>query len=225
MKTSSKLLAGLLATGIALPALAQTAQPAPPPPPPAAAGQDAKGPPHGPGGPGGPGRMMRGERPDRPSMLWDVASRLTAAETALGITAEQQDSWNAFTRAAIGFVEAGRPARGGPDVAAQDDEDEAGPASDDAAATETDDADEAAPTLPDSRPFARVDRMLERSIARGQAAETLRTAMAQLAGELTPEQTATAERLLRELPRPGRHGKGPHHHRPHGPGQERGDRR
>ena len=49
MKTSSKLLAGLLATGIALPALAQTAQPAPPPPPPAAAGQDAKGPPHGPG--------------------------------------------------------------------------------------------------------------------------------------------------------------------------------
>ena len=36
MKTSSKLLAGLLATGIALPALAQTAQPAPPPPPPAA---------------------------------------------------------------------------------------------------------------------------------------------------------------------------------------------
>lgn len=222
MKTSSKLLAGLLAAGIALPALAQTAQPASPP---ASAGPDAKGPPHGPGGPGGPGRMARGDRPDRPSMLWNVSSRLAAAETALGITPDQQDSWNAFTRAAIAFVEAGRPARGGPDTAAQDEDDEAGPASDDTAAIEADDADEVAPTLPDSRPFARVDRMLERSIARGQAADTLRTAMAQLAGELTPEQTATAERLLRELPRPGRHGKGPHQHRPHGPGQERGERR
>lgn len=225
MKTSSKLLAGLLAAGIALPALAQTAQPASPPPPPASAGPDAKGPPHGPGGPGGPGRMARGDRPDRPSMLWNVSSRLAAAETALGITPDQQDSWSAFTRAAIAFVEAGRPARGGPDTAAQDEDDEAGPASDDTAAIEADDADEAAPTLPDSRPFARVDRMLERSIARGQAADTLRTAMAQLAGDLTPEQTATAERLLRELPRPGRHGKGPHQHRPHGPGQERGERR
>ncbi len=219
MKTSSKLLAALLAAGIALPALAQTTQPAPPPPPPASAGPEAKGPPQG---PGGHGRMMRGDRRDRPSMLWNVSSRLAAAQTALGITADQEESWNAFTRAAIAFVEAGRPARGGPDMATPDEDDDAGPASDDAAATE---ADVAAPSLPDSRSFARVDRMLERSVARGQAAETLRTAMAQLAGELTPEQTATAERLLRELPRPGRHGKGPHQHRQHERGQERGDRR
>lgn len=187
MKTSSRIIAAMLATAIAAPAIA-IAQETPRPASPAAAQADRQE-----ARPGGP-RAGRDHGRSRPSGLWNVASRLAAAELALGITPAQQEAWSVFAGAAIAFAEAGRPMRG---------------ASPHDAAGRGEPADRQAP---DRGPLARAERMLDRSIARGEAADALKGAMSTLAAQLSPEQTATAERLLRELPGHGRDGRGWHRH-------------
>ncbi|WP_062228656.1 Spy/CpxP family protein refolding chaperone [Aureimonas frigidaquae] len=196
MTFPSKIIAAGLAAAIALPAaaFAQDSRPEPQSPRAAPAAQAGTQPDAASARPGG--RWAGQHRSDRPSALWNVASRLAAAELALGITPEQRDAWSAFSTAAIAFSQAGRPARPGP----------AAPA--DPAAGDSADAAQSS-----TGPFARADRMLDRSIARGAAAADLKDAMSTLAAQLTPEQTATAERLLRELPRPGHGAGGTHHHR------------
>lgn len=177
-------------------------------------------------GRGGPGGWRHhgprhGERRG-PGMLWNVAEKLSAAEVALGITAEQEPAWRNFTGAVVAFVQAGR---GGPMAQPPGDEDDgpeaaapdAGPADEAAAPPAPDAADEAddqadAGVLDDLRGVQRMERFLDRSIARGQAAERVKTALDGLSAVLTPEQARTADRLLAEL--------GPRHGPRHGPGRD-----
>lgn len=190
------------------------------------------------GGPGG--WRHHGPRRGGPGMLWNVAEKLSAAETALAITPEQQPAWRAFTGAVVAFVQSGRGGmmaqpmddeNEGPDAAAPD----AGPA-DEAGAQPPEAADEAddqandgatnqaagGAMLEDSRGVRRMERFLDRSIARGEAAQRVKSALDGLSAVLTPEQARTADRLLAELGPRGepRHGFGPGRDGPmgrHGP--------
>ncbi|KAA0972087.1 hypothetical protein FPY71_02940 [Aureimonas fodinaquatilis] len=189
MKPSSRLVAATLAVGMILPgvAFAQAAGPKPTPP-------HAQAQADGQHNWKGNREKMRGHQQGGQSGLWAVSTRLAAAELALGITPEQQDAWRGLTSAVIAYVEAGRP----------------GPARTGESAPES--ADTSADGLATSRSFQRVERMLERRVQQGQAAQELQGAITTLAAQLTPEQTETAERLIRELPRPGgKHGR--HHGR------------
>ncbi|MFD2236890.1 Spy/CpxP family protein refolding chaperone [Aureimonas populi] len=185
--------AGLAAT-IALPALAQGQPGGAGEPRPAQAGERAER-----GGAERGGHHDRRQGPRGGASLWNTAEKLTAARTALAITPEQEGAWNDFTAAAIAFVQAGRPGpnpeRGGP------------------APQEEEGAEPGARTLTDLPAVRMLDRMIERSTERAEAAQSLRTAVDGLSAVLTPEQVETAERLLSELRGPrGHRGDGPRGH-------------
>lgn len=155
----------------------------------------------------GPGRdhmQMRHRGMDRGM---DIAARLAATETYIGITPDQQDSWRAYSQAVIAFIEPGPEAR---DPAT-------GPASDvetgDAAADESEagDADQSQRLLGPER-FARAT--LERA---GKAQAVIDAATA-LRAELTPDQL---DRLLKSEPGFDRGRRGGHGHKH---GGERGPR-
>lgn len=136
--------------------------------------------------------------------LWRVARQLSAAETALGITPEQGNAWRGFTSAMIAFVDAGRPG-----MSSGAEGDSAEPAS---AEPQNGGAPGNGRSLTDLRGVQRFERFVDAQVRKGEAAERLKTALAELSSVLTPEQVQTADRLLRDLRGPGRHafGKGPH---------------
>lgn len=121
--------------------------------------------------------------------LWNTAERLTAAETALAITDEQQPAWRNFAAAAVAFAETG-PLRG--------------PRGERESASNVEAA-SGQRTLNDLRAVRVLDRVIERGGSRTASAQELREAINGLSAVLTPEQVETADRLLSEL-RPGRGG-------------------
>lgn len=161
----------------------------------------------GPGEMRGPGRDQMQMRHRGMGRGMDIAARLAATETYIGITPDQQESWGAYSQAVIAFFEPGPDA---PDPAADPASDaEAGDAP--AGEAEAGDADQSQRLLGPER-FARA------TLERAGKAEAVIEAATALRAELTPDQL---DRLLKSEPgfdrgRRGRHG---HHH-----GGERGPR-
>ncbi|SKA21455.1 Spy/CpxP family protein refolding chaperone [Consotaella salsifontis] len=235
MRFPTKTTAALLALGISVPALAvgaASAQPAPPPPP---HDRPMAQPPHhwGHHGPKGFGFGMMGGGPK----LLMLSGGLNAAETALGITDDQQDAWKAFTSAVINFAQTMRPGPMGPGMMGPDmmgpdmmdqmsssaDDDDEDTAPDQPPSVATPQSNSVAPVPePDSSnnrsqrkledlPAVRMlDRMIDRQAQRAEAAKKLRDAVSGLSAVLTPDQVKTAQALLREMPHRGMH-RGWHH--------------
>jgi len=144
---------------------------------------------------GGPGQWGPGPRGQEFRMR--IAERLSAAETLVGIRADQLDAWRAYTSALIDLFTppappVGGPAPGGPDAGAD-------------------------------RAFAREERMAQRIKERAAKADALVAAIATLKAKLTPDQL---EKLgsITLMPRPPMHpgwgGRGPGGHGPEGRGPE-----
>lgn len=174
------LVAGLLAS-VAVPVLAQTVpagETTAPVVAPAATDEANRPDMHrGPMGEGG--WEHRRHRMDPAEM---IAARLAAAETAIGIRAEQLDAWRDFSDALLAVFE--RPAfdRG------------AGP--------------EAGPDAAQGEPFAGIQRLADDVIARGQKAQALSDAITALKAQLTPDQLARADILDGPLVMRPHHGGG-----------------
>lgn len=148
--------------------------------------------------------------------LWRLAGGLAAAETALGITNDQQDAWRAFTTAMMNFAEtAKRPGMGdrhgwgmhrpGAAMPDQDDADDADDAGQQAAGDQDGGA-AAADTgrkLTDLPQVRMLNRMIDARTRQADAGQKLRTALDNLSSVLRPEQVRTAARLLAEQPHPG----------------------
>ncbi len=207
--TAGLLSAAMLAT--AAPVLAAPPQPECGPMQPEQAGPGGLfGPRHG-----GPGKFHgaddRGRRPDdrrgpaQPDGL-ELAAKLSAAETYVGITAAQEGAWRAYTSALIAFFDRPEPPHGqdGPPRPPRDGKNlppQGEPGAKDA---------------PPAPLFS--DRLADRAIEQGEKAQTLKTAVEALRTSLTDEQVvrlAKAEQAL--APKPG----------PKGPrgGQDDGPRR
>ncbi|MER0239681.1 hypothetical protein [Fulvimarina sp. MAC8] len=189
---------------------------------------------------GGMGEMMTPAR---------VATALAALETGIGITPDQMEVWREFSSAAVAFAIAAQPGfgpRGERSVGPSDDADETEAANqsdevmsdnpDTIASDDTPDASASATSENRAErtgrtPFDFIDRIAERAIASGEAAERLQTASGDLQEALTPEQVEIATSLVRSMmhearsERGGRHGMRGHrrhhgeqggHHRRHG---------
>lgn len=142
----------------------------------------------------------RGERHGPNRHVLDLAGKLAAAETYVGITGEQEEAWRGYTTALIDFLDRSAPVRGerGPDQRR---------------------AEGARPEGPrPARLFA--EGLADRAIAQGEKAQTLREAVEALRSALSDEQLgrlADAEQAFA----PGPHGpdggtggrRGPHHDR------------
>lgn len=100
-----------------------------------------------------------GAHSPRKMQMW-LANNLSATETLIGITADQQDAWRGYTNALLAMFE--RPAR--PDVKPGDKADAA------------------------KVPFAREERLIRNSTERAAKAADLQKAIDALKGKLTPEQ-------------------------------------
>ena len=125
---------------------------------------------------GGPGQW--GADPRGQEFRMRIAERLSAAETLIGIRADQLDAWRAYTSALIDLFAPpapplGGPAPGGPDAGAD-------------------------------RAFAREERMAQRIKERAAKADALVAAIATLKAKLTPDQL---EKLgsITLMPRPPMH--------------------
>jgi hypothetical protein len=137
----------------------------------------------------GPGpRFHAGDGPPRRSFgPGRLAMKLNAAETEIGIRANQLDAWRDFTDALIATMTP--PWRQSP------------PEASDASAK--------------SEPFARVQRLANNAIERGRHAEDLAKAIEALKSKLTPEQLAKVADIEARISQ--RHGGprfGPPHHGP-----------
>ncbi|MEF2550323.1 hypothetical protein VQ042_02985 [Aurantimonas sp. A2-1-M11] len=175
------------------------------------------------GGRGGPHGMHRMFSPAK------VAGALAAIETGIGVRPDQMESWRAFTSALVDFADASQPPRmgRGPDgmrMMPNADADPADAADDEVAedqatdetdgsddtetmseASDTSEADDAvAGQGGDFGAFRMLDRMADRAIARGDKAETLKSALADLQTTLTPQQITTARSLVRSMMRDAR---------------------
>ncbi|WP_051231868.1 hypothetical protein [Kaistia adipata] len=127
-------------------------------------------------------RRGHGAHGPRKMQMW-LANNLSATETLIGITADQQDAWRGYTNALLAMFE--RPAR--PDVKPGDKADAA------------------------KVPFAREERLIQNSTERAAKAGELQKAIDALKAKLTPEQLqklADAE-LRFGPPMRGGHGHGP----------------
>ena len=227
-RTRSRALIGLSAAALMLGTTAgvMAQQPPAPPPPPAHAGANGGpqgGPRGGPGnhgfwgdhhgerGPMGPHHGMHGMfSPAR------LAVALSAMETGSGIRPDQMDAWRSFTGALIAFAEASEPPFGGmgpggfrmmPNAGAT------GPAGmpggpgmmgEDATAADQETGPAAnGPAGPGaSLPGFRIlDRITDRAIARGEKAQELKQALANVESALTPQQVQQARGLMRSMMR------------------------
>ncbi|MEF2070785.1 hypothetical protein [Consotaella aegiceratis] len=186
---------------------------------------DARGPMNFGGGMGGGFPGMQGG--PNPLML---AGGLNAAETALGITTDQQDAWNGFTTAFLDFADTMHPGPfDGPDGPAQGDQPDGpmggpgGPGAPDGAMTpppagapQAQDQAQAPATASEERTLTdlpavkMLDFMIDRQAERAEAAQNLRSAIDDLSAVLTPDQVEKADQLLSQL-RPGGRGMGMHH--------------
>lgn len=147
---------------------------------------------------GGPG--MWGPGPRGQEFRMRIAERLSAAETLIGIRADQLDAWRAYTSALIDLFAPpapppappmGGPQSAGPDGAAD-------------------------------RAFAREERMAQRIKERAAKADALVAAIAALKAKLTPDQLEKlgSITLMPRPPMPGWGGHGPGGHGPEGRGPE-----
>ena len=128
-------------------------------------------------GDSGPGGMHHGMGWRNPDQL---AKRLNAMETEIGIRANQLDSWRDFTDALLGTMQ--RPKWQPADVAQGGD------------------------TKP--QPFALAERLADNTIARSKSAEALLKSIDVLRTKLTPEQLDKVSAI--EARFRGHHGRGPH---------------
>lgn len=150
--------------------------------------------PWGPGGlsgPGGPGGLGPGWG-HRPDFRMKLARDLAGLETLIGIRADQLDAWRDYTSALLAVAGPPRP-----------------------------------PMPPMGTPadgkgaFAPAERLADAAIARAEAAETLKSAIAALRDKLSPEQIALLQQAERHIgPPPPFPGPGPQDQR-FGPPAER----
>ena len=194
LSTVGLLSAALLAT--AAPVLAAPAGPDRPPMASDGPRHGGCGDRHGPGRFGPPGEPRDDDRRGPESRLdpaLELAARLSAAETYVGVTPAQEDAWRAYTSALIAFFDHPQPPPGiGPD-------DANGP---------QDDAQPPSPPKPgpvaDAPTSLPSDRIADRAIERGEKAKALKAATDALRSALKPDQLqrlAKAEEVLRP-PRP-----------------------
>jgi hypothetical protein len=135
------------------------------------------------------GKRGHGAHGPRNMQMW-LASNLSAAETLIGVTADQQDAWRGYTNAVLAMFE--RPAR--PDVKPGDKADAA------------------------KVPFAREERLIRNATDRAAKAADLSKAIEALKAKLTPEQLQKlADAELRFGPPMRGHGHGPDRGPGHGP--------
>lgn len=142
-----------------------------------------------------------------------LAERLSALETLVGITAAQQPAWRSYTDALLAFVETDRAAPGATGAARPEGQGPEAPLAQGPAGPQGGGAAQPAPQI------LQAERLAERAVDRGARAETLRDAAAALRGALSPEQLA---RLIEaEAPRRMQGHGGPQHV----PGTQRPDAR
>lgn len=119
---------------------------------------------------GGPERGPQG--PGRPGL--DIAAKLSAAETYVGITTTQEDAWRAYTSALIAFFERPAPIGG-----------ERGPGRD--GAPPAPGTEQAKPAAPSPAPLF-AERVADRAIEQGEKARALKAAAGSLRSTLSGDQ-------------------------------------
>ena len=146
-----------------------------------------------------------------------LAVALSAMETGIGIRPDQMDAWRSFTSALVAFAEASEPTFGGMGPGGfrmMPNADASGPADrpggpgmmgQDATAADQDTGPDASgdPAGPGaSLPGFRIlERITDRAIARGEKAQELKQALANVESVLTPQQVQQARGLMRSMMR------------------------